>query len=55
MKTLRFEWDPGKAMANLKKHGIPFQEALRFSMMSMQSSSMTTSIRNGKTVFCYLA
>ena len=28
MKTLRFEWDPGKAMANLKKHGISFQEAI---------------------------
>jgi uncharacterized DUF497 family protein len=28
MKTLRFERDPGKAMANLKKHGISFQEAI---------------------------
>jgi uncharacterized protein len=24
---LRFEWDPGKARANLRKHGISFEEA----------------------------
>jgi uncharacterized DUF497 family protein len=24
---MRFEWDPEKAAANLKKHGISFQEA----------------------------
>jgi uncharacterized DUF497 family protein len=24
---MRFEWDPRKAAANLKKHGITFQEA----------------------------
>ncbi len=24
---MRFEWDPRKAAANLKKHGISFQEA----------------------------
>ena len=24
---MRFEWDPKKAAANLKKHGISFQEA----------------------------
>jgi uncharacterized DUF497 family protein len=24
---MRFEWDPEKAAANLKKHGVPFQEA----------------------------
>jgi len=24
---MRFEWDPRKAAANLKKHGIAFQEA----------------------------
>ena len=26
-QPLRFEWDPGKAAANLKKHGISFEEA----------------------------
>jgi len=24
---MRFEWDPTKAAANLKKHGVTFQEA----------------------------
>jgi hypothetical protein len=24
---LRFEWDPGKAAANLRKHGVSFEEA----------------------------
>lgn len=27
MGTLRFEWDDRKAAANLKKHGVSFQEA----------------------------
>lgn len=27
MTGLRFEWDPDKAAANLKKHGIGFDEA----------------------------
>lgn len=27
MNSLRFEWDPRKANANLKKHGISFEEA----------------------------
>jgi uncharacterized DUF497 family protein len=27
MSELRFEWDPAKAAANLKKHGIDFDEA----------------------------
>ena len=27
MKELRFEWDKTKAAANLKKHGISFEEA----------------------------
>lgn len=27
MNELRFEWDPAKAAANLKKHGIDFNEA----------------------------
>ena len=25
---MKFEWDPNKAALNLKKHGIPFSEAL---------------------------
>ena len=25
---LRFEWNPSKATANLKKHGVSFEEAL---------------------------
>ena len=25
--ALRFEWDPGKAAANFRKHGVSFQEA----------------------------
>jgi len=24
---MRFEWNPGKATANLKKHGVSFEEA----------------------------
>jgi hypothetical protein len=28
MSALRFTWDPRKARANLRKHGIPFVEAL---------------------------
>jgi uncharacterized DUF497 family protein len=27
MPALRFEWDPAKAAANLRKHGVSFQEA----------------------------
>ena len=27
MPDLRFEWDPAKAAANLKKHGVGFDEA----------------------------
>ena len=27
MTDLRFEWDPAKAAANLKKHGVGFDEA----------------------------
>lgn len=27
MTSLRFEWEPRKASANLKKHGICFEEA----------------------------
>ena len=27
MTDLRFEWDPAKAAANLKKHGVGFEEA----------------------------
>ena len=26
--TLRFEWEPKKAAANLSKHGVSFEEAL---------------------------
>jgi len=25
--TLRFEWDPGKNAANIRKHGVSFEEA----------------------------
>lgn len=27
MSELRFEWDPRKAAANLRKHGVSFSEA----------------------------
>jgi len=27
MNSLRFEWDPGKATLNFKKHGVSFDEA----------------------------
>jgi uncharacterized DUF497 family protein len=27
MAELRFEWDPRKAAANLRKHGVSFEEA----------------------------
>jgi uncharacterized DUF497 family protein len=27
MADLRFEWDPAKAAANLRKHGVAFNEA----------------------------
>ena len=26
-QTLRFEWDPKKAAANLRKHGVSFEDA----------------------------
>ena len=26
--SLKFEWDPSKAVTNLSKHGVSFQEAL---------------------------
>lgn len=28
MHTLEYEWDPSKAVANLKKHGVDFAEAV---------------------------
>lgn len=28
MSEIEFEWDPTKAEANLKKHGVSFEEAL---------------------------
>jgi uncharacterized DUF497 family protein len=27
VKRIRFEWDPRKAAVNLRKHGVPFEEA----------------------------
>ena len=27
MRPVRFEWDPSKAVANLRKHGVSFEEA----------------------------
>ena len=27
--TTRFEWDPDKAVGNLRKHGVSFETALR--------------------------
>ncbi|MDD5400367.1 MAG: BrnT family toxin [Sulfurimonas sp.] len=27
MKSLTFEWDPAKALSNIKKHGVSFEEA----------------------------
>lgn len=27
VNMIRFEWDPDKALANLEKHGVSFQEA----------------------------
>lgn len=27
MSSIRFEWDSGKAAANLRKHGVAFEEA----------------------------
>lgn len=27
MSALHFEWDPGKAAINVKKHGVSFEEA----------------------------
>lgn len=27
MKLLTFEWDPTKALSNVKKHGVTFEEA----------------------------
>ncbi len=28
MTELRFEWDPAKAEANIRKHGVSFEEAI---------------------------
>lgn len=28
LRDVKFEWDPKKARANLKKHGVSFEEAL---------------------------
>ena len=27
MSVLRFEWDPAKAVSNLRKHGVSFEDA----------------------------
>lgn len=27
MKSLKFEWDSAKALSNIKKHGVSFEEA----------------------------
>jgi uncharacterized DUF497 family protein len=37
MNSLRFEWDARKATANLKKHGISFEEAKSVFLMSEQN------------------
>jgi uncharacterized DUF497 family protein len=37
MNSLRFEWDDRKATANLKKHGIYFDEAKSAFYMSGQN------------------
>ena len=46
---IRFEWDQPKATANLKKHGISFEEAQSVFYDEFAFSSMTMTIRPLKT------
>jgi hypothetical protein len=41
MSALRFEWDPRKAAANLRKHGVSFGEAEedRFVLLGVSATS----------------
>jgi uncharacterized DUF497 family protein len=36
-----FEWDPAKAASNLAKHGVDFEDAMRYSMIRKRSSVPT--------------
>lgn len=36
--SLRFEWDPNKAEANLAKHEISFEEAMTVSLIRWRES-----------------
>jgi uncharacterized DUF497 family protein len=43
--SLEFEWDSNKAAANLKKHGVAFDEALTVFGTRWRGCSATPTIR----------
>jgi uncharacterized DUF497 family protein len=51
---LKFEWDPKKAAANLRKHGVSFEDAQTvFADENAPSSSTIRTTPNKKTdLFC---
>ena len=53
MKDLRFEWDANKDKANIKKHGVSFDERARSFMMRMPFDSSIRTIRRMKTASFY--
>jgi uncharacterized DUF497 family protein len=50
-----FEWDSEKAAENLRKHGVPFDEARRCLMIPCQRRSSTRIILKGKSAISKLA
>lgn len=53
MSALHFEWDERKAAANVKKHGVSFEEANPPSTMNTRRSLTTPIIPKTKSVsFC---
>jgi uncharacterized DUF497 family protein len=47
---MQFEWDKEKAASNLTKHGVSFEEAVQFLVISLLKCFMMTNIRKMKNV-----
>ena len=45
----QFEWDADKAAANLRKHGVSFDEAVTALAIRWRSSSRTQIIQSGRS------
>jgi uncharacterized DUF497 family protein len=54
--SLRFEWDPNKAEANLVKHGVSFEEAVTVfadplaRIFRMTNTHFTSSVKSSSAI-----